>query len=82
MIGHVVQIYTNQFARRTKSPCCNVRCGSLADICSAKTACPLYPNSGHVQCNSRVRFVPIADISMATGQERCFDCRSGDGFSY
>ena len=28
-----------------------------------KTACPLYPESGHVQCTAHVRFVPKADIA-------------------
>ena len=25
--------------------------------------CPLYPNSGHLQCTSHVRYIPKADIA-------------------
>jgi len=28
-----------------------VRFGSKADMLRRKTACPLYPKSGHVRCN-------------------------------
>ena len=32
--------------------CCDVRFGSLADICSANRHVRFAPESGHVQCNS------------------------------
>ena len=32
-------------------------------MCSAKVDVRFTPESGHVQCTSHVRFVPIADIS-------------------
>ena len=40
-----------------------VRFGSKADMCGAKGHVRFTPNSGHVRCNSDVRFVPIADIA-------------------
>ena len=40
----------------------DVRFGSLADILRRGSHVRFTPESGHVQCNRYVRFVPIADI--------------------
>ena len=41
----------------------DVRFGSKADMCSAKRHVRFTPESGHLQCNRDVRFVPKADIN-------------------
>src|SRR5262245_55115179 len=45
----------------------NVRFGSKADICNAKSHVRFAPESGHVRCKSRCPLWPIADIEWLSG---------------